>query len=216
MSPQGDSQNDGPLNQLAEGGEIMKYRFYVNPDLCTGCRTCELACSFTHAVDNIRAETRIYPIEGGFDELWVPVVCLQCEDAACVKSCLVDALKRNPVTGAIELKKSANVSARAFKTDWAASGLVSGFFEITGTMALPKFSLKPGTFVNAQDLIITCATPGSSIHYTIDGTDPGEDSPLYSGTIRLAKSTVIKARACRKDWMIGSGSPNRPRGVCVP
>ena len=91
----------------------MKYRFVVTPDLCTGCRTCELACSFTHAVDGLRGQTRIYPLGGGFKDLWVPVVCLQCDDAACVKSCLVDALRRNPDTGAIELNQEVCVKCMA-------------------------------------------------------------------------------------------------------
>ncbi|UCC45073.1 MAG: 4Fe-4S dicluster domain-containing protein [Candidatus Zixiibacteriota bacterium] len=91
----------------------MKYRFTVNPDLCTGCRTCELACSFTHAVEGLRSQTRIYPIDGGFQDLWVPVVCLQCDDAACVKSCLVDAFRRNPETGAIELNEEVCVNCMA-------------------------------------------------------------------------------------------------------
>lgn len=91
----------------------MKFRFVVNPDLCTGCRTCELACSFTHAVDGKPGRSRIYPLDGGHEELWVPVVCLQCEEAACVKSCLVDALRRNEETGAIELNDERCVKCMA-------------------------------------------------------------------------------------------------------
>ncbi len=91
----------------------MKYRFSVNPDVCIGCRTCELACAFAHAVEGKPGVSRIYPLDGGFKELWVPVVCLQCEEAACVKSCLVDALKRNPETGAIELNQEKCVRCMA-------------------------------------------------------------------------------------------------------
>ena len=91
----------------------MSFRFEVNPNLCTGCRTCELACSFTHAIEGKRGLTRIYPLAGGFDDLWIPVVCLQCDDAACVKSCLVDALRRNPETGAIELNQEVCVKCMA-------------------------------------------------------------------------------------------------------
>lgn len=91
----------------------MRYRFVVNPNLCTGCRTCELACSFTHAVEGLRGQTRIFPIDGGFKDLWIPVVCLQCDDAACVKSCLVDALKRNEDTGAVELNQEVCVKCMA-------------------------------------------------------------------------------------------------------
>jgi len=91
----------------------MNFRFVVNPEVCTGCRTCELACAFAHPHDGKPGRSRIYPIDGGFKELWVPVTCLQCDDAACVKSCLVDALKRNPVTGAVELNREMCVMCMA-------------------------------------------------------------------------------------------------------
>lgn len=81
----------------------MKSRFIVTPILCTGCRTCELACSFTHTKDGKAGRSRIYPLDGGFKDLYVPVVCLQCEDPACVKSCLVDAIHFNENTGAYEI-----------------------------------------------------------------------------------------------------------------
>jgi len=91
----------------------MKYRFVVNPDLCTGCRTCELACSFNHSVNGKPGQTRIFALPGGHKDLWVPVTCLQCDDAACVKSCLVDALRRNEETGAIELNQDKCVKCMA-------------------------------------------------------------------------------------------------------
>jgi len=91
----------------------MKMRFIVTPELCTGCRTCELACSFSHQVDGKPGRTRIAPIDGGFKDLWVPVTCLQCDDAACVKSCLVNALRRNEETGAIELNQDVCVKCMA-------------------------------------------------------------------------------------------------------
>lgn len=91
----------------------MKSLFYVNPALCTGCRTCELACSFTHGHDGKPGRSRIYPIDGGFKDLWVPVACLQCEDAACVKSCLVDAIKFNPTTGAYDLDQEMCIKCMA-------------------------------------------------------------------------------------------------------
>ena len=81
----------------------MKSRFIVTPVLCTGCRTCELACSFTHAISGKVGRSRIYPLDGAYKDLYVPVVCLQCEDPACVKSCLVDAISFNEATGAYEI-----------------------------------------------------------------------------------------------------------------
>jgi len=81
----------------------VNMRFEVTPNLCIGCRTCELACSFTHTIEGKQARSRIYPLDGGLKDLWVPVVCLQCDDPACVKSCLVDAIKFNVDTGAYEI-----------------------------------------------------------------------------------------------------------------
>jgi len=81
----------------------MSHRFFVNPNLCTGCRTCELACSFTHQVNGKPGKSRIYPIAEDRPDLWVPVTCLQCEEPACAKACLVDAITRNEETGAMVL-----------------------------------------------------------------------------------------------------------------
>jgi len=48
----------------------MNSRFVVTPNLCTGCRTCELACSFTHAIDGKPGRSRIYPLAGGYTCPW--------------------------------------------------------------------------------------------------------------------------------------------------
>lgn len=81
----------------------MQSRFIVSPVLCTGCRTCELACSFTHGESGKPGRSRIYPLAAGFPNLFVPVVCFQCDDPACVKSCLVNAITFNERTGAHEI-----------------------------------------------------------------------------------------------------------------
>jgi len=91
----------------------MNARFVVTPNLCTGCRTCELACSFAHPVNSKPGVSRIYPLAGGFKDLWVPVACLQCEEAACAKACLVDAITRNPDTGAMDLNQDRCIQCMA-------------------------------------------------------------------------------------------------------
>ncbi|MGM0596680.1 MAG: 4Fe-4S dicluster domain-containing protein [Myxococcota bacterium] len=82
----------------------MSKTFIINPEKCTGCRTCELTCAYTHTVNNqpgisrIRAFNTKPPMERG-----VPIVCLQCDSAACVEVCPVGALQRNQETGAIDV-----------------------------------------------------------------------------------------------------------------
>lgn len=91
----------------------MKSRLVVVPDLCTGCRTCEMACAFAHSINGKPGRSRIYPLPAGKPELYTPVVCLHCDDPACVKSCLVDALTLNEETGAIELNQEKCVKCEA-------------------------------------------------------------------------------------------------------
>jgi len=55
---------------------------------------------------------------------------------------------------------------------WDLSGLLtSGTITVVNTLNTPIFSLAPGTYTGAQSLAITSNT-GSTIHYTLDGTDP--------------------------------------------
>jgi carbon-monoxide dehydrogenase iron sulfur subunit len=90
----------------------MTKQLLVAPSLCIGCRTCELACSLTHQENNKPGRSRIYPLGVG-KECWVPIVCLQCDDPACVKSCLVDALTLDEETGYINLSYEKCIKCRA-------------------------------------------------------------------------------------------------------
>lgn len=42
---------------------------------------------------------------------------------------------------------------------------------------------------------------GAPIHYTLDGTEPGEQSPLYTEPVSLTESSVVKAAAFRPSGM---------------
>ena len=78
-------------------------RLFVTPERCIGCRSCEIACSFAHSPklgQPGRSRIRAYSMT---PETHVPVTCLQCEDAACVKVCPTAALVRCEKTGAIEV-----------------------------------------------------------------------------------------------------------------
>jgi CRP-like cAMP-binding protein/uncharacterized membrane protein len=108
--------------------------------------------------------------------------------------------KSTEFLGEIEIKKSTTVTARASKQDWESSDLVSAFFEITGTVAAPKLSVKPGTYPSSQNLILTCETPNATLRYSTDGSIPTESSIPYSGPINLTRSANVKARAFRRDW----------------
>jgi len=70
--------------------------------------------------------------------------------------------------------------------------------------ATPTFSPDGGPVITpTQDVIISCATSGATIRYTIDGSDPTEatETVINSGdNIAINQSTVLKAKA----WSSGN------------
>lgn len=65
----------------------------------------------------------------------------------------------------------------------------------TETVATPTFSPEAGTYFSAQSVTISCATNGATIYYTTDGSDPDENSSVYSSAINVSSTTTIKAMA---------------------
>jgi hypothetical protein len=49
----------------------------------------------------------------------------------------------------------------------------------------PQFSRAPGFHAAPFDLELVNTTPGTVIRYTLDGSEPDEDSPIYEGPIRV-------------------------------
>ena len=83
----------------------MQKTLTITPSRCTACRTCELACSFKHAMAGGLGIARIRAFMYGEGKNQI-LTCFQCDDAACVKVCPVEALTRNETTGAIEVNES--------------------------------------------------------------------------------------------------------------
>jgi len=61
--------------------------------------------------------------------------------------------------------------------------------------AQPTFTPPQGLYTYEPDVMLNCSTAGASIRYTTDGSDPDQDSTLYTAPIHLTESTTIKARA---------------------
>ncbi|HPG38813.1 MAG TPA: chitobiase/beta-hexosaminidase C-terminal domain-containing protein [bacterium] len=100
-------------------------------------------------------------------------------------------------TGAIIISTTTLLKAKAFKEGWTSSGITSGTYIITGTVATPTFDPAPGTYTSARNVTISCTTTGVTIRYTTDNSDPTETSALYSGALTVPLNTTItfKARA---------------------
>lgn len=65
-----------------------------------------------------------------------------------------------------------------------------------GVTAEPVFSPNPGVSAGDMAVALRCATPGASIHYTIDGSQPFDSSPVYGAPIIMKRIPLrIKAFA---------------------
>jgi len=53
------------------------------------------------------------------------------------------------------------------------------------------------SFIGTLAVFISCATAGSEIRYTVDGTDPTTNSSLYTASLSLNGTTTVKAKAYR-------------------
>lgn len=65
------------------------------------------------------------------------------------------------------------------------------------SVATPTFSVQTGKYTEAQNVTIDCATTEASIYYTLDGTEPSEQSTPYNGAINISSTTTLKAIAIK-------------------
>ncbi|WP_326909936.1 4Fe-4S dicluster domain-containing protein [Sedimentibacter sp. MB31-C6] len=79
----------------------MSKGIVISPDKCTGCRTCELVCSFTKN-DTFNPKDSAISVQF-FDEvgIQVPMTCLQCDEPHCMTVCTVNALTKDEETGIV-------------------------------------------------------------------------------------------------------------------
>jgi hypothetical protein len=59
----------------------------------------------------------------------------------------------------------------------------------------PTFTPPAGAYTTARMVTIASTTPGSAVHYTVDGSAPTESSPLFTAPIEVATNTTVKAIA---------------------
>ncbi len=68
----------------------------IDQAACTGCRQCELVCSVKHTGTADPSRARIAVMKWEAEGFYLPMMCQQCRDAACVAVCPKKALSRDP------------------------------------------------------------------------------------------------------------------------
>ena len=75
----------------------------IEPEKCTGCLQCEMACSYEATGLFNPAKSRIKVFTFHEEGRFVPYTCTQCEEAWCMHACPVEAIVVNEATGAKEI-----------------------------------------------------------------------------------------------------------------
>ena len=96
----------GPMRDSPTEAAGIPSRMLVDKDACSGCRRCELACSFRHLGKYWPEMSRIRVDKDEGRGLDAPSVCRQCGAAKCVQACPEGALRRDPATKAVILDPS--------------------------------------------------------------------------------------------------------------
>jgi alpha-tubulin suppressor-like RCC1 family protein len=106
------------------------------------------------------------------------------------------------VSGAIPVGHSLTLRARGWKAGWTTSdGVLASYLLGVGTVATPTFSPTPGTFTTAPTVTLASATTGAEIRYTLDGSDPGLQSPIFASPFTVPATSTVKARAFKADMV---------------
>ena len=94
----------------------MSKRLAVIPELCSGCRICELACAIEHfGVNNPKKSAIRVLITYPHPMVRMPIVCSQCKVPACADACPVEALKKTE--DLVELDRELCISCLKNSTD---------------------------------------------------------------------------------------------------
>lgn len=75
----------------------------IEPEKCTGCLQCEMACSYEATKLFNPSKSRIKVFSFHNEGRYVPYTCTQCEEAWCMHACPVEAITVNADTGAKEV-----------------------------------------------------------------------------------------------------------------
>jgi hypothetical protein len=109
-------------------------------------------------------------------------------------------------TAPVDVPLGTTVKAYAIKAGMKDSNVVSAFY--SGTVPTPEITPVSGTYlpdtyirISIDGLTSASSWPeGTSVRYTLDGTEPDTTSLLYEFPFQLGDPCTIKARAYRYNW----------------
>jgi len=88
-------------------------------------------------------------------------------------------------------------------------------FNITESVANPTFSPPQGRYTSPQNVTLSCSTSSAVIHYSTDGSEPTNSSPIYFTPINVSETTTINAKTYKNgltpsDTVTGTYTISKP------
>jgi hypothetical protein len=110
-----------------------------------------------------------------------------------------------PTTGSlvystpIAITQGVTLNALGVENGYSNSVILTASYSIAAA-AMPVFSPASGLVTNGASITITCATPGSTIFYTLDGSTPTTNSAVYSGPLTANPPFTLTALAVQSAY----------------
>lgn len=83
----------------------LRQSLVANPSACTGCRTCETACSLVKTGEISPDLARLHIDRDPFEGRFIPKVCHQCSIPYCLNACPVEAIGISERDGVVLINK---------------------------------------------------------------------------------------------------------------
>ncbi len=90
----------------------MQKSLHLDPNKCTGCLQCEMACAWDNYRSFTTAKSRIKVFAFHHEGRFVPYTCTQCDEAWCMIACPVEAIQADAATGAKVVREATCVGCK--------------------------------------------------------------------------------------------------------
>lgn len=90
----------------------MAKTLVVNQEKCIACRRCELACALKKVGEFNPAAARLSVAVFLEDDVYLPIVCQQCDEPFCMEICPAGAIYRDATTEAVKINPDRCVGCR--------------------------------------------------------------------------------------------------------
>ena len=78
---------------------------------------------------------------------------------------------------------------------------LQSFSQPTFQLAPPMLKYQSAFFTGNASFEVVFNQPGAEVRYTLNGNEPTENDPVYSGVVPVTKKTVVKVKAFGKDFL---------------